>query len=272
MAEGARWGTPVARRALAAATLGSGVAFLDGTIVNVALPTHRGRSRRRARRPPMDPRRLPGHAHRAAAARRVARRPLGPAAHLRRRPRPVHRRIGPLRAGAHHRDAGRGPGPAGRRRRPPRARQPRPPHRDDAPRRPGPRCGRVVGPHRRLERDRAVPRRVAHRRRVVAVGLPAQRAARRGRRVGRQGRARERRRRRAEAPRRARRDRRRRWAGAAGGRADRRGRRLDRHHRGPHPHRPRPCWRRSSSSSTAAPTRCSRCRCSPRPSSPGRTW
>ncbi|MCU1373644.1 MAG: transporter [Actinomycetia bacterium] len=34
----AAWGTPVARRALAAAVLGSGVAFLDGTIVNVALP------------------------------------------------------------------------------------------------------------------------------------------------------------------------------------------------------------------------------------------
>ncbi len=31
----------MARRALAAATLGSGVAFLDGTIVNVALPSIR---------------------------------------------------------------------------------------------------------------------------------------------------------------------------------------------------------------------------------------
>jgi EmrB/QacA subfamily drug resistance transporter len=34
-----RWGSPVARRALAAATLGSGMAFLDGTVVNVALPS-----------------------------------------------------------------------------------------------------------------------------------------------------------------------------------------------------------------------------------------
>lgn len=34
----AAWGTPVARRVLAVAVLGSGVAFLDGTIVNVALP------------------------------------------------------------------------------------------------------------------------------------------------------------------------------------------------------------------------------------------
>jgi EmrB/QacA subfamily drug resistance transporter len=39
VADGARWGTPPARAALAAATLGSGVAFLDGTIVNVALPS-----------------------------------------------------------------------------------------------------------------------------------------------------------------------------------------------------------------------------------------
>lgn len=33
------WGTPVARRALAASALGSGVVFLDGTVVNVALPS-----------------------------------------------------------------------------------------------------------------------------------------------------------------------------------------------------------------------------------------
>jgi EmrB/QacA subfamily drug resistance transporter len=38
--DGARaaWGTPTARRVIAAAVLGSGMAFLDGTIVNVALP------------------------------------------------------------------------------------------------------------------------------------------------------------------------------------------------------------------------------------------
>jgi EmrB/QacA subfamily drug resistance transporter len=33
-----RWGTPVARGVLAATIIGSGMAFLDGTIVNVALP------------------------------------------------------------------------------------------------------------------------------------------------------------------------------------------------------------------------------------------
>lgn len=37
--DGARWGTPGARRVVAVAVLGSGVAFLDGTIVNVALPS-----------------------------------------------------------------------------------------------------------------------------------------------------------------------------------------------------------------------------------------
>lgn len=34
----ARWGTPVARRVLLTAVLGSSMAFLDGTVVNVALP------------------------------------------------------------------------------------------------------------------------------------------------------------------------------------------------------------------------------------------
>src|SRR3954463_1587485 len=33
-----RWGTPAARWVIAATVLGSGIAFLDGTIVNVALP------------------------------------------------------------------------------------------------------------------------------------------------------------------------------------------------------------------------------------------
>src|SRR6266545_3921419 len=33
-----RWGTPAARRVLAVCVIGSGMAFLDGTVVNVALP------------------------------------------------------------------------------------------------------------------------------------------------------------------------------------------------------------------------------------------
>jgi EmrB/QacA subfamily drug resistance transporter len=37
----ARWGTPQGRRVVAMAVLGSGMAFLDGTVVNVALPTIR---------------------------------------------------------------------------------------------------------------------------------------------------------------------------------------------------------------------------------------
>src|SRR5438874_6141538 len=35
---GIRFGTPAARWVIAATVLGSGIAFLDGTIVNVALP------------------------------------------------------------------------------------------------------------------------------------------------------------------------------------------------------------------------------------------
>src|SRR5947209_13443580 len=35
---GIRFGTPAARWVVAAAVLGSGIAFLDGTVVNVALP------------------------------------------------------------------------------------------------------------------------------------------------------------------------------------------------------------------------------------------
>ena len=71
------WGSPRARWVLAAAVLGSGMAFLDGTIVNVALPEHGQRPRRRPRRPAMGSRRLPRHADRAAAARGRSRRSLG---------------------------------------------------------------------------------------------------------------------------------------------------------------------------------------------------
>ena len=44
--------------------------------------------------------------------------------------------------------------------------------------------GRVVGPDRRVDRDRAVPRRLARRRGLVAARLPHQRPARRGRASG----------------------------------------------------------------------------------------
>ena len=37
--ESVTWGTPRARWVLAATVLGSGIAFLDATVVNVALPT-----------------------------------------------------------------------------------------------------------------------------------------------------------------------------------------------------------------------------------------
>ena len=79
-------------------------------------------------------------------------------------------------------DAGRRPRPAGRGRRHADAGEP-----GDHPglvRAGGPRPGdrRVVGARRRGDRHRSVPRRVARRRRVVALDLPAQRAARHRRR------------------------------------------------------------------------------------------
>ena len=57
-----RMGTPAARWVLLATVLGSGVAFLDGTIVNVALPAIADGSRREHRRAPVGGERLPRHA------------------------------------------------------------------------------------------------------------------------------------------------------------------------------------------------------------------
>jgi hypothetical protein len=53
--EGAAWGTPQARWILLATVLGSGIAFLDATVVNIALPCDWHRSRRERRRPAVDP-------------------------------------------------------------------------------------------------------------------------------------------------------------------------------------------------------------------------
>ena len=85
-------GTPAARWVLLATVLGSGVAFLDGTIVNVALP---------AIAEDLDAslgdlqwvlERLPRHAQRLRAARRLARRPLRPPAGVPRSAWRLHRR------------------------------------------------------------------------------------------------------------------------------------------------------------------------------------
>ena len=76
------------RWVLAIAVLGSGIAFLDGTVVNVALPSIGEDFGRRDELPAVDPQRLPADARLADPARRVARRPLRPAADLRDRRRP----------------------------------------------------------------------------------------------------------------------------------------------------------------------------------------
>ena len=46
--EAVRMGTSTGRAVIAAAVLGSGMAFLDGTVVNVALQDHRRRTSTRA--------------------------------------------------------------------------------------------------------------------------------------------------------------------------------------------------------------------------------
>ena len=82
------------RLTLVATILGSTVVFLDSTVVNVALPAISDGPRRRARRAAVGGRGLHAHPGLAAAGRRLARRPVRPAAdvrlradRLRRRPR-----------------------------------------------------------------------------------------------------------------------------------------------------------------------------------------
>ena len=84
------------RWTLVATVIGSGAVFLDGTIVNVALPRigqrAAGVARRRPRGPDLRRQRLPGDPGRAADPGRRPVRPLRPAAGLRHRPRRVRRR------------------------------------------------------------------------------------------------------------------------------------------------------------------------------------
>ena len=83
----------IARWTLIASILGSSMAFIDGSVVNVALPSIQARPRRRARDAAVGRRRLPAHARLADPRRRLARRHLRRVAHLR-------DRRGELRAGA----------------------------------------------------------------------------------------------------------------------------------------------------------------------------
>ena len=108
------------RWTMVAAILGSAMVFLDGTIMNLALPrigeelpatSSRGsRARRTRQRLPRDPRR-------AADPRRRARRLLRPAADLPDRPRRLRRHVRAVRPRAHARAAGRAPAAPGRGRR-----------------------------------------------------------------------------------------------------------------------------------------------------------
>ncbi len=105
------------RWTLVAVAIGSGVVFLDGTVVNVALDTI-GRElpaviRGPARGPHLRDGRVPHGARGAARARGRARRPVRAAAGVRHRPRRVRRRVGRMRPGpvarrARHRAAGAG--------------------------------------------------------------------------------------------------------------------------------------------------------------------
>ena len=69
-------GTARGRWVIAAAVLGSGVAFLDGSVVNAALPAIARGPRRRPRRPPVGAHRLPARAGLVPRDRRIARRPV----------------------------------------------------------------------------------------------------------------------------------------------------------------------------------------------------
>ena len=85
---------------LAVSVLGSGMAFLDGTVVNVALPDIGRDFGATHQRPAVDPQRLPADPGLADPARRLPRRPLRAAADLRPRRRPLHPRLAALRGGA----------------------------------------------------------------------------------------------------------------------------------------------------------------------------
>ena len=163
---------------LAGTVLGSGMACLDATVVNVALPHHRRGPRHRLRRAAVDRQRLHAHARRADPARRLARRPLRPPAGV-----PigvVWFALASLLCGVAPNVGGarRGPDAAGRRRGAAHAGQPG----DDPGVVPTRRTGRgdrgVVGAAadaRRSARSSAV----TGGRRLVALDLPDQPAARR---------------------------------------------------------------------------------------------
>ena len=100
---------------LAACILGSSIALLDGTVVNVALPTIQREPRRGACGPAVDLQRLPADARLADPRRRLARGPVRRAARLCARRRRVRGGLAALRVCAHDRLSDRLPCAAGRR-------------------------------------------------------------------------------------------------------------------------------------------------------------
>ncbi len=78
-----RLASPRGKWLLLTTVLGSGMAMLDSTVVNVAPAAHRPRPGREPRRPAMDGQRVPGHAGRADPARRLPRGPVRPPEGLR---------------------------------------------------------------------------------------------------------------------------------------------------------------------------------------------
>ena len=180
---GVAWGTPSARGIVAAATLGSGLTLLDGTVVNVALRTM-GTDLDAS----LSQLQWITNGYFLSLASLIL---LGGSLGDRLGRRRVFvigtiwfaARLAAVRGGAERRGADRRPGAPGHRRRAAHAGQPG----DDPgclPRRgPQPRDRRLVGPRRDRRRARPARRRPADRPRVVALDLPHQPAARRADRL-----------------------------------------------------------------------------------------
>ena len=146
-------------------------------------PDRRG-PRRRDLRAAVDDQRLRADPRGADPSRRVARRPLRAATGLPGRRRVVRGRLAGLCARDRRRDAVGGPRVPGGRRRPADPRQPCDPAGLLPARGPGAGDRRLVRAGRHLRRGRPLRRRLAGGARRLALGLPAQPAAGRGRRPG----------------------------------------------------------------------------------------
>ena len=177
---------------LFATALGSALAFLDSTVVVVALPQMEEDLGPRPQRPAVGLPLLRALALGLLPRRRRDRRPRRPPSHVHRRRHPLRARISPHRARAERGGADRRPCPAGR--------GWRGAHDDEPRAAPGHLGGRGRPGNRPLDvahepRDggRATARRRHRADRLVAVGVPDQRPARGRHRRARAGRARQRR-------------------------------------------------------------------------------